>query len=170
MSLAAMSGAEDGDASLRSLEGLYRQRYRRFLRLALAIVGSREAAADVVQEAFARAIRSRHEFRGEGSLEAWVWRTVLNVARTHNQRERTVVSLDRLGDVAASNGHAPWPELRVAVAVLPERQRHTLFLRHYAGLSYEEIAEVLGIARGTVSATLHQAHATLRRSLKEVPR
>lgn len=53
-------------------------------------------------------------------------------------------------------------DLRQAVATLPDRQRHTLFLRHYADLSYEEIAEVLGVARGTVAAALHAAHETLR--------
>jgi DNA-directed RNA polymerase specialized sigma24 family protein len=47
------------DASIEAVEQLYRTRYPRYLRLALAIVGSREAAADVVQEAFARVLRSR---------------------------------------------------------------------------------------------------------------
>jgi RNA polymerase sigma factor (sigma-70 family) len=52
------------------------------------------------------------------------------------------------------------------VAALPERQRQALFLRHYADLDYEQIAEVLGIARGTVSATLHAAHRALRETLE----
>jgi DNA-directed RNA polymerase specialized sigma24 family protein len=43
-------------------------------------VGDREAALDVVQDAFGRAIRRRRTFRGEGPLEAWIWRMVVNVA------------------------------------------------------------------------------------------
>jgi RNA polymerase sigma factor (sigma-70 family) len=61
-----------------------------------------------------------------------------------------------------------WPELRAAVSALPERQRLALFLRHYADLDYEAIAFALGVRRGTVAATLHAAHESLRRTLTEV--
>lgn len=165
----------DGDgASVAALEQLYRSRYRRFLRLALAYVGSREAAADLVQEAFARALRSRHAFRGDAPLETWVWQIVLNAAR--DQRRRPV-SASLLPDIdlemAATNGspHAQaWPELRTAIAALADRQREVLFLRHYADLREQEIGEVLGIARGTVAATLHAAHTALRAKLERVER
>jgi RNA polymerase sigma-70 factor, ECF subfamily len=160
-------GNED-DASVAALEELYRSRYRRFLRVAIAVTGSREAAADTVQEGFARALRHRHEFRSEGSLEAWVWRTVLNVARTdtrHTGREKIGDPPER----AAGNGHPPvHPELRAAVAALPERQRQALFLRYYADLSYDEIAAVLGVTRGTVAATLHAGHEAVRQAMQGV--
>ncbi len=72
---------------------------------------------------------------------------------------------------AQTNGHPePWPELRAAVAALPERQRLALFLRYYADLDYQSIATALGVERGTVAATLHAAHAVLRTKLKEVAR
>jgi RNA polymerase sigma factor (sigma-70 family) len=154
-------------ASIETLEELYRGRYRHFVRLALALVGTREGAADVVQDAFARALGSRDDFRGEGSLEAWVWRIVINTARTHNQRRRPVLGSEPETFVEDGRPTA-WPELRGAVAALPERQRHALFLRHYADLSYDQIGDVLGMARGTVSATLHGAHDSLRRSLEGV--
>jgi RNA polymerase sigma factor (sigma-70 family) len=157
------------DETTEALEQLYRSRYQRFLRLALALVGSRDAAADVVQEAFARALRARNDYRGEGSLESWVWRIVINLARTHTQRSRSLLRPERSDSLAAGDSQASaWPELRAAVAALPERQRHALFLRHYADLSYQEIGDVLGMARGTVSATLHGAHESLRRTLGEV--
>lgn len=162
-----LEGDKVGAMTIESLEQLYRDRYPRFLRLALATVGSREEAADVVQEAFARALRHRDEFRAEGSLEAWIWRTVINTGRRQWKRGRRRAELERSQDLASSNGQAePWPELRAAVAALPERQRQALFLRHYADLDYEQIAEVLGIARGTVSATLHAAHRSLRGTLE----
>jgi len=56
--------------------------------------------------------------------------------------------------------------VRRAVQELPERQRHVLFLRYYADLDYREIGVALGIANGTVSATLHAAHTALRQALK----
>ncbi len=161
-------GHED-DASVAALEELYRSRYRRFLRVATAVTGSREAAADTVQEGFARALRHRHEFRGEGSLEAWVWRMVLNVALTRTRHERRETIGDPPEQTAAGNGRSAFqPEVRAAVAALPERQRQALFLRHYADLSYDEIADVLGVARGTVAATLHAAHEAMRRTMREV--
>lgn len=149
------------------LEQLYRARYPRFLRLALAIVGSRESAADVVQEAFAQAIRHRDELRSEEALESWLWRTVINTGRNQVKRGHRQGDLENVDEIAASNGRdGSWPELRAAIAALPERQRQALFLRHYADLDYEQIGEVLGIARGTVAATLHAAHSSLRGTLE----
>jgi RNA polymerase sigma factor (sigma-70 family) len=150
-------------ATTHALEELYRTSYPRFVRVARAIVG-KERARDAVQESFARAIRARSRFRGEGSLEAWLWRILVNVCAEKRPWQPQVP----LPQETAANGYEQeWPELRAAVASLPERQRHVLFLRHYADLDYETIAAALGIRRGTVAATLHAAHRTLRSSLKE---
>ncbi|TML11010.1 MAG: RNA polymerase subunit sigma, partial [Actinobacteria bacterium] len=59
---------------LTELESVYRRDYRRFLRVAVAILRDETRAADAVQEAFAAAIRKQRQFRGEGPLEAWIWR------------------------------------------------------------------------------------------------
>jgi RNA polymerase sigma factor (sigma-70 family) len=142
-----------------AIEDLYRRQYRRFLRVAIAVVGSPDAAADAVQEAFARALRERQSLRSDDALSAWIWRMVMNAAI--DQRRRTAREVR--GDAPETAAEPDeLDELRRAVAALPDRQRHTLFLRHYADLSYDEIAEVLGVARGTVAAALHAAHETLR--------
>jgi RNA polymerase sigma factor (sigma-70 family) len=154
-------------ASIAALEELYRRRYRRFHRVARALLDD-ERARDAVQEAFARAIRARFDFRGEGSLEAWLWRTLLNVCADDRRTSRPRMDVE---EPAAANGTAEeWPELRAAVAALPERQRLILFLRHYADLDYETIASAVGVRRGTVAAALHAAHRTLREALAEVRR
>jgi RNA polymerase sigma-70 factor (ECF subfamily) len=127
--------------------------------VAIAVVGSPDAAADAVQEAFARALRERHSLRSGDALPAWVWRMVMNAAIDQQRRAAREVPGDAPETVAEP---VELDELRRAVAALPDRQRHTLFLRHYADLSYDEIAEVLGVARGTVAAALHAAHETLR--------
>lgn len=166
--VSVMDGEEE--AVVRALEQLYRVRYERFFRLARAVLGSRDAAADAVQEAFVRALRGRSSLRDQAALEAWVWRTVLNVCLTERAARGMVVGVDEPVAAVQGNGDAEVRrELRAAVAALPERQRSVLFLRHYADLGYEQIAEVLGIARGTVAATLSQAHASLRQTI-EVPR
>lgn len=66
---------------------LYRERYGRFRDGVATITGDYESARDVVQEAFARALRKRRTYRGE-ALEAWVWRIVLRTAREHMKRTR----------------------------------------------------------------------------------
>ncbi len=156
------------EATVADLERLYMRRYGRFLRVAEAIVGDVEVARDVVQDAFARVIRSRFDYRGEGTVEGWVWRTVVNTARSAARAPRVVPVGE--GQVAAtSNGRVDEHDLRALIPALPERQRLILFLRYYADLDYRTIAEVLGIAPGTVGATLTAALGSLRRHLEEVP-
>jgi RNA polymerase sigma-70 factor (ECF subfamily) len=155
--------------SLEAVASLYRERYPRFYRLARALTGDDERALDAVQDAFARAVRSRLSFRGDASVETWVWRMLVNVC--HDQRIPEVVAdaADVSESTAHLNGHAEeYAELRGAIAALPERQRLIVFLFHYADLDQETIAEVAGVRRGTVAATLHQAHNSLRRALTEV--
>jgi RNA polymerase sigma factor (sigma-70 family) len=152
-------------ASLHELEELYRSRFDVFARVAASVTGDGERARDAVQEAFATAVRKRGSFRGEGPLEAWVWRIVLNAARSDVRRSIRAVDYEQ----AATNGHPERDaELRAALARLPERQRTAVFLRYYADLDYVAIGEALGIRTGTVAATLNAAHTALRSRLEEV--
>jgi RNA polymerase sigma factor (sigma-70 family) len=154
-----------------ALASIYQRRYHRFLRVAEAIVGEQELARDVVQDAFARLVKGREEFRGEGAFEGWVWRTVVNTAlNARRDRPPAPIALDESLE-PSMNGSAPDAGLRALVASLAERQRLVLFLRYYADLDYGSIAAVLEIQPGTVGATLSQAHAAIRRLLEEeVPR
>jgi RNA polymerase sigma-70 factor (ECF subfamily) len=149
-------------ASLADLEGLYRARFGAFVRVATAVTGDEGLAADAVHDAFVQAVRKRRSFRGEGSLEAWVWRMVVNAAKKRVPRYEPV---ELPGADTQQNGFGD--PVRAAVASLPERQRLTLFLRYYADLDYDAIATALGVAPGTVGATLNAAHAALRNSLRE---
>ncbi len=157
------------DPQLTELEALYRARFERFLRVAVAIVGERERALDAVQDAFAGAIRARRGFRAEASLEAWVWRAVVNAAHSVRRRERNSLPLARGSEPASTNGRPAGErsDFRARIAALPERQRLAVFLRYYGDLEYAEIAYVLGIKTGTVSATLSAAHASLRRVITD---
>jgi RNA polymerase sigma-70 factor (ECF subfamily) len=151
---------------LDELEALYRSRFDIFARVAASVTGDSERARDAVQEAFATAVRKRGSFRGNGPLEAWVWRIVLNAARLDVRHSIPRADYD---EAAAANGQPERDaELRVALARLPERQRTAVFLRYYADLDYAAIGEALGIRTGTVAATLNAAHAALRGRLEEV--
>jgi RNA polymerase sigma-70 factor (ECF subfamily) len=151
------------DRNTDALEQLYRDRYRTFRDVLAGIVGSHDLAREVVQEAFARALRERRRFRGEGSLEAWVWRIALNVALKTRRELRREWELDWELPPAPSG---PDRDVRSAVQALPPRRRLVIFLRYFADLSYAEIAEVMDIAEGTVAAALAQATAELGRRLE----
>ena len=140
------------------LERLYRTRLNELVRAAAAIAGDREAGRDAGQDAFAKAVRQRRRFRGDGTLEAWVWRIVVNAARDARRRRRPEPATSR-------RGHDERPAL--PLEVLTDRQREILFLHYYADLDYETIGRALDISPGTVGATLSTARATLRRALTE---
>jgi len=157
--------AETG--SIVDIEAIYREHYSRFLRFAVANLGDVEPGRDAVHEAFVRAIRSLSDFRGEGRPESWLWRILVNVCTA--EKRRRVVPIEDSSPLTSVDD-PEWPEIRAAIASLPERQRTILFLRHYADLDYDQIGAVLGIARGTVAATLNTAHTKLRTVLGEVKR
>lgn len=142
-----------------ALEQLYRDRYRSFRDILAGVVGSHELAREVVQEAFARALREQRKFRGDGSLEAWVWKIALNVALKQRRELRRQWQLDE--EEQAIHGPAPDDDVRAAVRSLPPRRRLVVFLRYFADLSYAEIAGIAGISEGTVAATLAQAKEEL---------
>ena len=149
------------------LEALYRSRLQEFRRVAAAIAGDRELGCDVVQEAFAKAVRSAGRFNGSGTLEAWVWRIVVNAARDVRRSGRP-------GDPSPSNrllqgeDGEPVEDGHVPLGLLTDRQREIVFLHYYADLDYASIADALAISPGTVGATLNAARATLRGALEEV--
>ena len=153
-------------ASVAELERVYRAGFTRFVRVATAIAGDEQSGADAVHDAFVQAVRNRRSFRGDGPLEAWLWRMVVNAAKKRAGRE--LASDPQEIPAVHENGFGD--PVRSLVAGLPERQRLALFLRYYADLDYESIAATLGVAPGTVGATLNAAHAALRNSLKEAHR
>src|SRR5262245_48465962 len=140
------------------LEALYRRRQGAFQVMLSSITGSVESASDVVQEAFARALRDQNGFRGHGSLEAWVWRIAFRVAI--GSKGSHELATDEVPEVAFVDESGD-PALAAAVRELPPQRRMAIFLRYFADLSYAEIGEVLGIAEGTVAATLSKAHQQL---------
>lgn len=158
-------------ASEQLIEELYRSRYASFRSGLAAITGSYDTARDVVQEAFAQALRDRKQFRGDGSLAAWVWRIAFRIAL----RSRSNGPEPTLGEFVEA-APLPLPErdpsLAQALEQLSPQRRLIVFLRYFADLPYAEIAAVCEISEGTVAATLAHAHADLLKHLEreEAPR
>lgn len=144
------------------IELLYRSELVQFARVARAITGDGELALEAVQEGFADALRNAEQWSGRGSLEGWVWRCVVNRARKARPRSAPVMMRELNGRRVEGDR-----ELRACLSALPERQRLVVFLRYFADLGYREIAETLEVEVGTISATLHAAHDSLRAALEE---
>ncbi len=152
------------------IERVYRERFMRFERFARAVTMDHESALDAVQDRFADALRAAGSFEGRGSLEAWIWRCVLNRARKARLIARQLPSDGTYETRDDREEHCGDEALRACVAALPERQRLAVFLRYYADLDYQGIADVLEVKVGTVSATLAHAHAALRETFVEALR
>jgi RNA polymerase sigma factor (sigma-70 family) len=154
------------------IERIYRDRYVALSRVAASITGKPDTAREAVQEGFALALAHRAEFRGEGSLQAWVSRIVLRAALDTRRRPAPSPGvLDEMGDGtllwAPALPHADRdPALAAAVGNLPPRQRQIVFLRYFADLTNAQVAETLGLSPNTVSAALHQARTALARQLE----
>lgn len=149
------------------LEGLYRSRFEDFVRVATAICRDGDAARDAVQSAFVAAVKNRRSFRGNGTIDAWVWQIVVNEARRAT-RGRDTEPLGTEDGAPAANGSVgdDASGVRRWIAALPPRQREAVFLRYFADLDYRTIARLLELEPGTVSATLSAAHDTLRKRLE----
>ncbi len=151
--------------SAEEIERVYRERYVGFRNALATVTGSREAARDAVQEAFARALRHKEDFRGDAPLEAWIFKIALRTALESRRNGREI----RLEDAVEPELPEPErdPELAAALRALPPRRRLIVFLRYFADLSYAEIAAVCEISEGTVAASLAQARATLGEALRQ---
>jgi RNA polymerase sigma-70 factor (ECF subfamily) len=153
-------------ATVEAIEELYRNRYSTF-RGGVAALTGHDAARDVVQEAFAQALRDRRDYRGQGSLAAWVWQIAFRTALRTRTKGGQELTLDELVETAPVPRAERDPELAEALRGLAPRRRLVVYLRYFADLPYAEIASLLDISEGTVAATLSQAHAELLGQLRD---
>ena len=154
----------------------YEASYRRVVGLVAAIVGDRQQAEDIAQEAFSRALARWHRVARYELPEAWVRRVALRLtvdAARRARRARIMSTLLAAGQRGASSdrydAHDPLQATALSVALmrLPLPQRQVLVLYYLADLPVDDIARDCGISVGTVRARLAAARHRLRRELTE---
>ncbi len=147
-----------------------------------------DAAEDVAQDAFIKAWRSLSSFRGDCSVSTWLFRITVNCARDYVRSavRRSTVSLTKITgeeedgeewDVPVTSGDAIPEEaalkkdqilrIRQAIESLPEEQRQVIIMRDIHELSYQTIAESLGLGLGTVKSRINRGRANLRDILEK---
>ena len=173
------------------LEGAFRELYvayrDRVYNVCYRVTGNATDALDAAQETFGVLFRRIGDFRFESRFSSWVYRIAVNTSIDLKRRAatRTWASLDALqapssgrqveiadedleGPQASASRHELEDEVQRAIDRLSPKMRAITVLRYLEGLSYDEIAETLGISLGTVKSRLSRAHAALDRELTPV--
>jgi RNA polymerase sigma-70 factor (sigma-E family) len=171
-------GREPGGTAMRAEEAavavgaLYQATAVGLIRLAYVILGDRQAAEDVVQDAFCNLFRRWDRLSHVQGAEYYVRVAVLNACRSALRRRlvrsrRVLYELPAPSVEAAVLGDEERDELIRAVDRLPQRQRETLVLSYYLDLPDDEIATLMGVGMSSVRSARHRALETLARNLKE---
>lgn len=147
----------------RDFETWYRKTWPELAGAMAAITGDRAAGEDIAAQALARAYERWDKI---DSPSAWTYRVAVNLARRRwRLRLREAAVLHRLTERGVIEIPQIDPDVWSAVTKLPNRQRIAVVLRYLVDLQQNEIAAIMGIAPGSVAATLHSARANLRVSL-----
>jgi len=136
-----------------ALRLLFETHKDRVYSLALRFTGDGTAAWDLTQEVFIKVFSKLGEFRNQAKFETWLYRIVVNACIDQQRRNKRFIPLEKPGVYQA------------AVGRLSPKVKAPILLRYVEGLSYEEIAEVLGCRAGTVPARLNRGHKILAREL-----
>lgn len=175
-----VSRCQAGDLS--AFDNLMQQYEKKVYSLCFRMTGRPDDAADLAQDAFLKAYRAIHAFKGQSSFSTWLFRIVTNTCldeRRRLGRRPSVFSLDRPletndGELALTlPDNSPDPlavvvqselqaEIQKLLNMLPADQKMVLILRDLEGYSYEEIAAALNITLGTVKSRLNRARIRLR--------
>ena len=162
-----LARAREGD--LDAFEDIVRHYQADVFRFAWHLVRDRSAAEDVTQEAFIRAFRFLHTYRGDSPFSSWILRIVRNCAMDSLRRQKSQVARHqdehlRAGSVADPVARA---ELDAALRAITPEHREPFLLIEVFGLSYAEASDVLGIRVGTVKSRMHRARQALCRALAD---
>lgn len=173
---APVTAAPDEQWQAPSWEEIVEQHSARVYRLAYRLTGNVADAEDLTQDVFVRVFRSLHTYR-PGTFEGWLHRITTNVFLDKMRRKQRI-RFDALSDEAAarlpSRGSGPEQsydethfddDVQRALDSLAPQFRAAVVLCDIEGLSYEEIADVLGIKLGTVRSRIHRGRAQLREAL-----
>ena len=157
---------------------------QKVVNLVMRYVGDYTEALDVSQEAFIKAYRALPKFRGDSAFYTWLYRIAVNTAKNHlvsEGRRSTPGDVDadvaeryeggdRLREKATPEHYLCEDELmsviREAIQDLPEDLRSAITLRELEGLSYEEIADVMGCPIGTVRSRIFRAREAIEAKIK----
>jgi RNA polymerase sigma-70 factor (ECF subfamily) len=163
----------------RAFEALVVKYQDRIYRVVQRMVGGSDVVDDIAQEVFIRAYRSIGDFKGESSLYTWLYKIALNLCRNYYRTRGRRPVHEEIGEdgsatVLEAEGGSPedevfrrefWEQLRRGLDGLAEEQREAVVLCDLEGMSYEEMADVMGIPIGTVRSRIFRGRRALQERL-----
>lgn len=163
------------------------ERYqRKVYSIAFGVVRNHETALDITQDTFVKVHRNLPNFKGESSFYTWIYRIVVNLCIDKKRRQARQAEVDYDDTLAHGEGFSSGPTLAStqidnpaqaasrkelvehmdqALATLTEEHKAILIMREVEGLSYEELAENLGLPKGTVMSRLFHARKNFQKAL-----
>ena len=181
-----VEAAKGGDRD--AFRTLFERYHRRAYSLAYGVVRNADDALDVVQDAFIKAHRHLDTFEGQSSFYTWLYRIVMNLAIDHIRKHKRGRAVDfteqtvKEGDdhvddegllpriLGGNPGRALLDReirdrIEQALAELSDNHRAVLVMRELEGLSYEEMAKVMGCSKGTIMSRLFHARKNMQKRL-----
>lgn len=161
-----------------AFERLIRRWSHRILNLAFRLLGDLDEAQDIRQEACLRLYRALDGYSARAAFSTWLHRVVLNLCRDQlrrrQSRRRALERLDTRPDwskeLPESERAEQWRRVAAALRELPDSEREVVVLRHYQGLRFIEIAEILETPITTIQSRLQRAFGRLRAHLETIDR
>ena len=182
--LSLVNRCKEGDQ--RAFKVLVERYQRKVYAVAYGMLKDREESMDVVQEAFVKVHRYLDNFKGDSSFYTWLYRITSNLCIDRIRSRRGDAQFDeRIGDdgdaseagfLSSQLGTNPQKsalrrelaeKMQEALQQLPEKHREILLLREVEGMSYEDLAKVLDIPKGTVMSRLFHARSKMQKLLED---
>jgi RNA polymerase sigma-70 factor (ECF subfamily) len=171
-----IEGCQRGDPE--AFRALFEKHKDRVYSIALRYSGDAAVAQDIAQDTFLKLFSTVASFRGDSSFESWLYRMVVNSCFDQKRKTRRftplldeILTMLRTPDVSALDQvlrSEMSTHVKSVVESLAPDQRMVIVLRYTEGLSYDEIAEILGCAVGTIASRLNRAHKVLERRLSRL--
>jgi len=159
----------DKDTLFRAIIRSYQRPLYRVIR---NMVGTHEAADDVLQNTFMKAFKNIGRFKKESRLYTWLYRIAVNESLNElkKRKRNKVVSLDQNPEVGTEDvDMGQWEvQLQYAIAKLPEKQRTVFMMRYHDDRSYEELSEMLNTSIGGLKANYHHAVQKIKKHFVSV--
>ncbi len=160
-----VEAAVGGD--IESFGKLCRRYYGPMVAIAYSVVSDHQLAEDAAQESFARALVSLRKLKNQTRFAPWLAAICRNVAKDMVATKIRQISTKDFSQAAQNNNHDESHRLiRRAIEQLPVSAKELVVLRYYNGLSYEEIASVLGISQAAINGRLTRAKRKMAKYLK----
>jgi RNA polymerase sigma-70 factor (ECF subfamily) len=186
--LALVQRTQQGDRS--AFRALFDKYHRRVFAVSLAVVKNPQDAHDVVQEAFVRVHRHLGSFQGASSFYTWLYRITMNLSIDHHRRKKTARQVDYDDGILREDGESEAADrivpsyagndpgrahaqkelaerMQEALATLPPYHQEVIVLREVDGLSYEEIAKIMKVPKGTIMSRLFHARRKMQHALSD---